>query len=62
MKKFWISYRILGGGAEFTTEEAAITDAKRRQFADKDGRYAVMEAKHLTLQPVPAISIEPVQD
>lgn len=45
----------------FATEEEALRDAKRRQFADKDNRYAVMRLTAVTVLPVSAIEVETVE-
>lgn len=48
-------------GEVFESLEEAAADARRRQAADKENRYAVMRAVSVTVPPVPAIEIEDIE-
>ena len=50
-----------GQGETFANEEDALRDAKRRQAADKDNRYAVMRSTAITVLPVPPVEIEAIE-
>lgn len=60
MKTFYTVHRVLLGASpdEFSSVGEALADAKRRQAADKDNRYAVMKSHVVTVRPVPAIEVE----
>lgn len=46
-----------GNGEEFDKLEDAIADAQRRQAANADHRYAIMQAILVTVPPVPIVEL-----